>query len=78
MLQKHGGTLRDFCQRFPAFLVKMVLQSPDAVVVLSHAELAEYSAVSEALHMPRGSIGPTRGRCLSSLRILLDGEGGAN
>jgi RNA polymerase sigma factor (sigma-70 family) len=37
---------------------------------------AEYRAVAEALDMPHGSIGPTRGRCLSSLRALYDGEAG--
>lgn len=37
---------------------------------------AEYRAIAEALRMPRGSIGPTRGRCLSALRELLDTEGG--
>ena len=37
---------------------------------------AQYDAVAEALDMPRGSIGPTRGRCLTSLRELLDVEGG--
>ncbi|GGP48975.1 RNA polymerase sigma factor [Saccharothrix coeruleofusca] len=37
----------------------------------------EYRAVSEALAMPRGSIGPTRGRCLNSLRRRLEEEGGA-
>jgi RNA polymerase sigma factor (sigma-70 family) len=37
---------------------------------------AEYRTVAEALHMPHGSIGPTRGRCLSSLRTLYDGEAG--
>lgn len=36
----------------------------------------EYRAVAEAMHMPHGSIGPTRGRCLSSLRSLYDGEAG--
>jgi len=36
----------------------------------------EYRTVAEALHMPHGSIGPTRGRCLSSLRTLYDGEAG--
>src|SRR5436190_215640 len=35
---------------------------------------AEYRAVAEELNMPHGSIGPTRGRCLSSLRKLYDGE----
>ncbi|KAA2262439.1 sigma-70 family RNA polymerase sigma factor [Solihabitans fulvus] len=38
---------------------------------------AEYRAVAEALSMPRGSIGPTRGRCLSQLRELLNAEGGS-
>jgi RNA polymerase sigma factor (sigma-70 family) len=38
---------------------------------------AEYRAVAEALSMPRGSIGPTRGRCLTMLRTHLDAEGGS-
>ncbi|MFD4642568.1 RNA polymerase sigma factor [Lentzea sp. NPDC058436] len=37
---------------------------------------AEYQAVAEALEMPRGSIGPTRGRCLTSLQEGLTAEGG--
>jgi RNA polymerase sigma factor (sigma-70 family) len=37
---------------------------------------AEYRAVAEELKMPHGSIGPTRGRCLGSLRKLYDGEAG--
>jgi RNA polymerase sigma factor (sigma-70 family) len=37
---------------------------------------AEYRTVAEALSMPHGSIGPTRGRCLSSLRKIYDGEAG--
>jgi RNA polymerase sigma factor (sigma-70 family) len=36
----------------------------------------EYRVVAEAMQMPRGSIGPTRGRCLNTLRELLDTEGG--
>lgn len=36
----------------------------------------EYRLVAEAMQMPRGSIGPTRGRCLNTLRELLDTEGG--
>jgi RNA polymerase sigma factor (sigma-70 family) len=38
---------------------------------------AEYRAVAEALHMPHGSIGPTRGRCLNSLRSLYNGDSGS-
>ncbi|SMC61442.1 RNA polymerase sigma factor, sigma-70 family [Kibdelosporangium aridum] len=37
---------------------------------------SEYRLVAEALHMKRGSIGPTRGRCLTTLRELLDAKGG--
>lgn len=38
---------------------------------------AEYRAVAEALHMPHGSIGPTRGRCINSLRALYHGDSGS-
>jgi RNA polymerase sigma factor (sigma-70 family) len=38
---------------------------------------AEYRTVAEALSIPRGSIGPTRGRCLTTLRGHLDAEGGS-
>jgi len=31
----------------------------------------DYAMVSDALEMPRGSIGPTRGRCLEKLREML-------
>jgi RNA polymerase sigma factor (sigma-70 family) len=37
----------------------------------------EYRLVAEALQMPRGSIGPNRGRCLKTMRELLDIEGGS-
>ncbi|WP_109505534.1 RNA polymerase sigma factor [Nocardioides speluncae] len=35
------------------------------------ADRPDYAAISEALGMPHGSIGPTRGRCLAKLRALL-------
>ncbi|HVV11213.1 sigma-70 family RNA polymerase sigma factor [Amycolatopsis sp.] len=38
---------------------------------------AEYRAVAETLQMPRGSIGPNRGRCLKTMRELLNSEGGS-
>ncbi len=40
------------------------------VVAFTHRP--DYDAVASALGMPRGSIGPTRGRCLAKLRTLLD------
>ena len=38
---------------------------------------AEYQLVAETLRMPRGSVGPTRGRCLDQMRDLLASEGGS-
>jgi len=39
--------------------------------IVAHVDRPDYEAVSAALGMPRGSIGPTRGRCLAKLRELL-------
>ena len=39
--------------------------------VVAFVDRPDYSVVAEALGMPRGSIGPTRGRCLAKLRELL-------
>jgi hypothetical protein len=32
---------------------------------------ASYAEISDELGLPVGSIGPTRGRCLARLRVLL-------
>lgn len=39
--------------------------------VIAIVDRPDYAAVSEALGMPVGSIGPTRGRCLAKLRTAL-------
>jgi RNA polymerase sigma factor (sigma-70 family) len=39
--------------------------------VIAFADRPDYAAVADALGMPVGSIGPTRGRCLAKLRHLL-------
>ncbi len=48
--------------------------------VIAFAERPDYATLSSALGMPVGSIGPTRGRCLAKLRMLLasDPEWGAS
>lgn len=38
----------------------------------------EYDRVAQELHMRRGSIGPTRGRCIATLRGYLTSEGGTS
>jgi RNA polymerase sigma factor (sigma-70 family) len=39
--------------------------------IVAQVERPDYSMVAEAMEMPRGSIGPTRGRCLARLREML-------
>ena len=39
--------------------------------VVAMVERPDYAVVGEALGMPHGSIGPTRGRCLAKLRAML-------
>ncbi|HEY0638482.1 MAG TPA: sigma-70 family RNA polymerase sigma factor [Pseudonocardiaceae bacterium] len=43
--------------------------------IVAFVERPDYAAISEALGMKRGGIGPTRGRCLTKLRRLLEDEG---
>jgi RNA polymerase sigma factor (sigma-70 family) len=44
--------------------------------IVAHVARPDYSAVAEALDMPIGSIGPTRGRCLAKLREMLQADPG--
>jgi RNA polymerase sigma factor (sigma-70 family) len=44
--------------------------------VIAFADKPDYAHLAEALGMPMGSIGPTRGRCLAKLRALLAEETG--
>jgi RNA polymerase sigma factor (sigma-70 family) len=39
--------------------------------IVAFVDRPDYSVVAQALDMPRGSIGPTRGRCLAKLREML-------
>jgi RNA polymerase sigma factor (sigma-70 family) len=39
--------------------------------IVAQVARPDYAAVAEALGMPVGSIGPTRGRCLAKLRAML-------
>ncbi|WP_433303670.1 RNA polymerase sigma factor [Actinoplanes sp. CA-030573] len=44
------------------------------IQVIAFHDRADYAAIAAALGMPKGSIGPTRGRCLAKLRALLSGQ----
>jgi RNA polymerase sigma factor (sigma-70 family) len=39
--------------------------------IIAVADRPDYASIADALGMPVGSIGPTRGRCLAKLRIAL-------
>jgi len=45
--------------------------------VIAFADRPDYAAVAQALGMPVGSIGPTRGRCLAKLRLQLANDPGS-
>jgi RNA polymerase sigma factor (sigma-70 family) len=60
VLWRHFKTLPDRCQRL--------------LRVVALAERPDYAQVAEALAMPVGSIGPTRGRCLAKLRAALTAD----
>ena len=42
--------------------------------VVAFSDRPDYASVAQALGMPVGSIGPTPGRCLAKLRLLLDAD----
>ena len=42
--------------------------------IVAFADRPDYQSVAQALRMPLGSIGPTRGRCLAKLRALLTND----
>ena len=44
--------------------------------VIALADRPDYAQVADALGMPVGSIGPTRGRCLAKLKLALLGDPG--
>ena len=43
--------------------------------IVAFDERPDYARIATDLHMPIGSIGPTRGRCLGKLRTALEGQG---
>lgn len=57
--------LWEHVQRLPA-------RCRQLISVIAYADRPDYASIAEALGMPVGSIGPTRGRCLAKLRHQLD------
>jgi RNA polymerase sigma factor (sigma-70 family) len=52
-------------------LRKLSPRCQELLRIVAFADRPDYQAIAQALNMPRGSIGPNRGRCLAKLRALL-------
>jgi RNA polymerase sigma factor (sigma-70 family) len=64
LARERDQTVRDAMSRLPRRwqrLLEMLMADPPA----------SYADISDELELPIGSIGPTRGRCLARLRVLL-------
>lgn len=61
-------------RRLWSHLQTLSLKCQELLRVIAYADKPDYAQVAEALDMPVGSIGPTRGRCLTKLRALLQGD----
>jgi RNA polymerase sigma factor (sigma-70 family) len=70
-------TAEQFALLWQAFrqLTELCQRVLRALVVDPEGGPPSYRAVAAKLQMPVGSLGPTRARCLSQLRKLLDGSG---
>jgi RNA polymerase sigma factor (sigma-70 family) len=62
-----GVTSRNLWKHFS----QLPRQCQELLRLVAFAARPDYRAVSDALGMPVGSIGPTRGRCLAKLRLAL-------
>ncbi|WP_052433050.1 sigma-70 family RNA polymerase sigma factor [Streptacidiphilus carbonis] len=57
-----------------AAIAQLPARCPALVAALLELPQLSYRELAEELAMPRGSIGPTRSRCLACLRRLLEGR----
>jgi RNA polymerase sigma factor (sigma-70 family) len=60
VLWRHVQSLSDRCR--------------ELLRIVAFVDRPDYDVVAEALAMPRGSVGPTRGRCLAKLRDALTAD----
>lgn len=70
------SVLRDDQRRLWAHISELNERCQKLLRVIAFAARPDYARLAEALGMPVGSIGPTRGRCLDKLRrtLLADGD----
>lgn len=64
-------------QRMRAALGRLDERCRELLIAAFSADRPNYDQLAEQLGMPRGSIGPNRGRCLNKLRTLIEENSGA-
>ncbi|MCE0487126.1 RNA polymerase sigma factor [Ornithinimicrobium sediminis] len=65
------ATLEDRRRRLWEHIATLTPRCQQLLRIICFAESPNYAAISQDLGMPVGSIGPTRGRCLATLRKAL-------
>jgi RNA polymerase sigma factor (sigma-70 family) len=65
------AALEDRRQRLWEHIAALTPRCQQLLRIICFAESPNYAAISQDLGMPVGSIGPTRGRCLATLRKAL-------
>ncbi|REJ05063.1 sigma-70 family RNA polymerase sigma factor [Microbacterium bovistercoris] len=72
------ATVADGANRLWAAVQRLDERCRRLIRVVAFEERPDYKSIADDLGMPVGSIGPTRSRCLTKLRVLLGDEvGGA-
>ena len=71
---EHAAVLTDEQRRLWAHVSELSERCRRLLAVIAFAPRPDYAAIAADLHMPVGSIGPTRGRCLAKLRSRLEAE----
>jgi len=59
-------------RRLWSALGKLPSRCRELLRIIAFVPRPDYQAVADELGIPRGSVGPTRGRCLAKLRCLLE------
>jgi RNA polymerase sigma factor (sigma-70 family) len=63
------------CRQLWAAFLTLPQRCQELLRIVAFVPRPDYDEVAAALDMPRGSVGPTRGRCLDKLRAALGVEG---
>ncbi|MDQ3416976.1 MAG: sigma-70 family RNA polymerase sigma factor [Actinomycetota bacterium] len=75
---EHAAVLDDEQRRLWRLVRELSDRCQRLLRVVAFSERPDSAGIAESLQMPVGSIGPTRARCLTKLRTLIETPGGHN